>query len=197
MDRRSAPLATLSAGEISKGLGARIRFLRRQRGTTLDRLAASTGLTKSDLSKVERGLSVPSISAALKVASSCNLSVGQLVGEERDPDAVCVARKKDRRSFMRRGSLLGYNYEPIAAAKPFKSMEPFIVRPPFTFQDNRTFHHTGEEFIYVLAGTMEVELSKRQIRPAAGDAIDFDAHLPHRSRSLGAQIAEALVVVKG
>lgn len=170
--------------------------MRGQRGITLDQLAASTGLTKSYLSKVERGLSVPSISTALKVASSFNLSVGQLVGEEQDPDAVCVVRKRDRQSFMRRGSPPGYNYEAIAAAKPFKSMEPFIMRPPFTFQDNRTFHHTGEEFIYVLAGAMEVQFPKRQIRLEAGDAIYFDAHLPHRSRSLGAEIAEALVVVK-
>ena len=40
-----------------------LRAVRQQRGMTLEELAAGTGLTKSYLSKVERGQSVPSIAA--------------------------------------------------------------------------------------------------------------------------------------
>lgn len=193
---RALPLAA-DRTEDNADIGSRIRFMRLQRRMTLDQLAALTGLTKSYLSKVERGLSVPSISTALKVAGSFKLSVGQLVGEEPTPSAISVTRERDRKSFMRGGSHAGYDYEAIAAAKPFKSMEPFIMRPPLAFQDNRMFQHSGEEFIYVLSGVMEIQFPKRKVTLRAGDAIYFEAHIPHRSRSLEGLTAEALVVVKG
>lgn len=180
-----------------QGIGSRIRFLRYQRHITLNQLAAATGLTKSYLSKVERGLSVPSISTALKLADSFKMSIGQLLGEEQDAKSICIVRKKDRKSFMRAGSPIGYNYQAIAAAMPFKGMEPFIMRPPLRFQDDRVFQHVGEEFIFVLEGGIEIEFSKRRVTLRVGDAIYFDSHLAHRSRSLGSKPAEALVVVRG
>lgn len=179
-----------------ESLGGRVRALRQQRNMTLDQLAEATGLTKSYLSKVERGLSVPSISTALKVAGAFGMSVGQLIGQEQDPTAICVTRRGDRQSFMRRGSDTGYDYEAMAGSKPFKSMEPFIMRPPLEFQDSRMFHHSGEEFIYVLSGVLEIQFAKRRVTLHSGDSIYFDAHLPHRSRSVGGEVAEALVVVK-
>lgn len=189
-------LALAPIGENPEGLGARIRFLRHQRRISLDHLAAATGLTKSYISKVERGLSVPSISTALKLAGSFNMSIGQLLGEEQHAESICVVRKKDRKSFMREGGPAGYNYQAIAASMPFKSMEPFIMRPPLEFQGDRMFQHVGEEFIFVLQGTMEIEFARRRITLRDGDAIYFDSHLAHRSRSLGGEPAEALVVVR-
>src|SRR5258708_7499696 len=62
-------------------LASRIAFLRRQHAMTLDQLADAAGLTKSYISKVERGRSIPSISTALKIATTFDLSLGQLHGE--------------------------------------------------------------------------------------------------------------------
>jgi transcriptional regulator with XRE-family HTH domain len=180
----------------SQNIGGRIRTMRQQRGISLDQLAERTGLTKSYLSKVERGLSVPSISTALKVADSFAVTVGQLLGQEQEPDAICVVHKKDRKRFMRDGSAAGYNYELIAAAKQYKSMEPFIMRPPLEFQDDRLFEHMGEEFIFVLTGSVEVEFPNRRVLLQTGDAVYFDSHIPHRTRSVGKAIAETLVVIK-
>ena len=177
-------------------IGARIRFMRRQRSMSSDRLAGMAGLTKSFLSKIERGLSVPSIATALKVAESFDVSVGQLLGEEQGMESFCVVRKGERRAFMRDRSD-GYNYEMLAAGKQLKSMEPFVMRPPFEFQNGRLFDHVGEEFIFVLSGAMEVEFPNCRIKLNAGDALYFESHLPHRSRSLGRKPAEALVVVTG
>jgi transcriptional regulator with XRE-family HTH domain len=169
----------------SCGIGVRIRFMRRQRAMSLEELAGAAGLTKSFLSKLERGLSVPSIATALKLAASFGVSVGALLGEEEGSETVCIVRKGERRAFMRAGS--GYNYE----------MQPFVMRPPFEFQNDRLFDHVGEEFILVLSGAIEVEFPNRRVKLKARDSLYFDSHLPHRSRSLGQALAEALVVVTG
>jgi transcriptional regulator with XRE-family HTH domain len=180
-----------------QGIGARVRFLRRQRKMTLEELSKSAKLTKSFVSKVERGVSVPSISTAMKLAESFRITVSQLLGEDQYDDAISLTRRKERRSFMRRGSPSGYNYEMIAGSKRYRRMEPYIMKPPLVFQDKRLFEHVGEELMFVLAGCVEVELSGRSIRLNSGDALYFDSHLPHRSRSVGRKYAEVLVVVTG
>ncbi len=176
-------------------LAERMSFLRKQRGITLDALARSSGLTKSYLSKVERSLSVPSISTAMKIAESLKLSVGQLIGEAQYDGAISIVRSTERRSFMRGGSSSGYDYEMLAPGKQFKTMEPFIMRPPLKFENDRRFNHSGQEIIFVLSGQMEVEYGGSLYQLAKGDCAYFDAYIPHRSRSIG-KIAEALVIVK-
>jgi transcriptional regulator with XRE-family HTH domain len=185
--------ANESAGE--QGIGPRIRFLRQQRKMTLEQLSAASGLTKSFVSKVERGTSVPSISTAMKLAESFGLTVSQLLGQDQYVGAACVVRRNERRAFMRPGSSAGYNYEMLASSKQFKGMEPYIMKPPLKFQDKRVFEHVGEEFMFVLSGSIEVELSGEPIRLNTGDALYFDSHFPHRSRSLGGKYAQVLVVI--
>jgi transcriptional regulator with XRE-family HTH domain len=162
---------------------------------TLDDVAEATGLTKSYLSKIEREICVPSIATALKVAASFDVTIGQLVGQEQTEESICVVCKDERSPFTRAGSESGYYYEVLAGSKRFKSMEPFIMRPPFDFENGRFFEHVGEEFIFVLSGAIEVQFVNRRIALKAGDAIYFDSHLPHRTRSIGRRPAEALVVI--
>ena len=172
-----------------QGIGARVRFMREQRKMTLEQLSSASNLTKSFVSKVERGISVPSISTAMPVGESFDLTISQLVGEDHYEDGISVVRKGERRSFMRPGAALNYNYETLAAPKRFKRMEPYIMRPPFKFQGKRFFEHVGEEFMFVLSGTMrsnfqsDLSASFRVIR------FIFNSHLPHRSRSLGTKHA--------
>jgi transcriptional regulator with XRE-family HTH domain len=189
--------APAPANQGRQGMGARIRFLRRQRGMTLDQLSSASNLTKSYVSKVERGLSVPSISTAMKIAESFNITVSQLLGEDGYEGAITVVRKNERPSFMQDGNSAGYNYELIAGPKKFKTMEPYIMKPPLNFQDQRMFEHGGEELIFVLSGSVEVEVSGEVIRLDSGDTMYFDAHLPHRTRSLGNKNASVLVVIAG
>lgn len=179
------------------GIGGRVRFMRGQRGMTLEGLASKSGLTKSFLSKIERGKAVPSISTAMSLAESFGITVSQLVGEDHEADAICVVGKNQRRAFMRPGADSGYNYELLAGPKRFKRMEPYIMKPPLKFEDGRLFEHVGEEFMFVLSGRVEVTLPSRQIVLSRGDALYFDSHLPHRSRSLGKKNAEVLVVITG
>jgi len=180
---------------VEQGIGGRIRFMRQQRGMTLEQLSSSSKLTKSFVSKIERGVSVPSISTAMRLAGSFQLTMSQLLGEDHYEDAISLVRKGERRSFMRSGSSSGYNYEMVAGPKRFKCMEPYIMRPPLEFQDKRLFEHVGEEFMFILTGSIEVEIAGQCLRLRSGDALYFDSHLPHRSRSLDGRYAEVLVVV--
>ncbi|TXN34205.1 helix-turn-helix domain-containing protein [Methylobacterium sp. WL30] len=182
------------AGASDADLGIRIRFMRGQRKMTLDGLAEATGLTKSYLSKVERQQAVPSITTVLKVSQAFGVSVGDLLGETIKQDAICLVRNGEGTPFLKEGGG-DFNYRAIASSRTQKAMQPFVIRPPKEFQSPASFTHAGEEYLFVLSGQIEIEFKDRVVRMDVGDSVYFDSMIPHRVRSLGQSVAEALVVV--
>ena len=77
-----------------------------------------------------------------------------------------------------------------------KRMLPFVVTPPPEFAEGPHLSgHTGEEFLFVLSGRVEIAFPERTELLRAGDAIYFNALVPHRLRSVGTTPASALVVI--
>lgn len=179
-----------------ESLPGRVAALRRLNGLSLEQLARQSGLTKSYLSKVERGLSAPSISSVLKLARAFGVGSGQLLGESIEDGDIAVCRAAERVPFSRGKGRAGYAYAAIAAHRRRKAMIPFVMRPPFRrgkVIDLVT--HAGEEMVFVISGEMEIAFRDRVVSLKAGDSIYFNAGLPHRARSVGTALAEALVVV--
>ena len=173
----------------------RLRSLRTEHDLSLDQLAKRAGLTKGFLSMVERGVKAPSISSLLRLSQVYGLSIGGLLDDPKSGEpSYSLVRRTERKKFAREGSLYGYRYEAIAFRKKRKRMEPFLVSPPLK-APRRFFEHQGDEMVYVLSGQVEIQLDSEKIRLAPGDCIYFDATIPHRSRSVGRERAQTLVVV--
>jgi transcriptional regulator with XRE-family HTH domain len=179
-----------------ESLGARVAALRRLNGLSLEQLARLSGLTKSYLSKVERGLSAPSIASMLKLARALGVGSGQLLGQSVEEEDIAVVRAAERVPFSRDKGRAGYAYEAIAAHRPNKAMTPFVMRPPFRRGKSVDLvTHAGEEMVFVIAGEMEIVFRDQVVALKAGDSVYFNAGIPHRARSVGDVLAEALVVV--
>ncbi|HEX9805472.1 MAG TPA: helix-turn-helix transcriptional regulator, partial [Alteraurantiacibacter sp.] len=82
-----------SAGITHSHAFWRLKRLREIKGITLEELAVRTGLTKSYLSKVERGVSVPSVSTALRLAEAFETGVGDLFGVTVSNNDFVVVRR--------------------------------------------------------------------------------------------------------
>ncbi|HJV51150.1 MAG TPA: XRE family transcriptional regulator [Noviherbaspirillum sp.] len=172
----------------------RLKILRRQMGWSLEAMARQTGLTKSYLSKVERGLSVPSIAVALKLSKALRVDVEELFSESRNSVAMAITRSADRTPM---GDPEGRDsrVEGIAASVAPKRMLPFAVYPPQDFVASSFKEHEGEEFLFVHKGSIEIEFPSETVRLKTGDSIYFNALIPHRTRSIGRTQAEVLVVI--
>jgi transcriptional regulator with XRE-family HTH domain len=179
-----------SAPESRAG-GASLKFLRVQSGMTLEQLAADSGLTRSYLSKVERGLSNPSIGAAMTIAKALGVPVERLFGKSTEREAVTITRANggnagDPATFL---SL-------VAGTNPERIMRAFIVRPGRKPGRGRIMsHHEGEEILFVLSGRIEMQLGRRRETLNVGDCVQFDSTIPHRLIALTAEKASALVIV--
>jgi transcriptional regulator with XRE-family HTH domain len=174
----------------------RLKRLRELKGITLEELAARTGLTKSYLSKVERGVSVPSISTALRVAEAFDTGVGDLFGVTASNNDFVVVRRDERKPFSPKGANTGFRYEAIAPGQTHGLFEAFVIHPPFEEPpDYKRSQHPGQEMMFVVKGRVDVTFPHTSVKLSAGDCMVFRGRMPHRVLSVRPQRAEMLVVI--
>ncbi|MBK0057069.1 helix-turn-helix transcriptional regulator [Pseudomonas sp. S44] len=177
-------------------MSIRLKLLRKKLGITLEVLAEKSGMTKSYLSKVERGLNTPSIAAALKLARALNVNVEELFAEDHTLQArYSLMRSGERQALVGDGA--GPGYTVLTSQIGQRSLLPFLVQPPRDFSDPTFKEHQGEEFLFVHAGQVEVDFMSERVLLEQGDALHFNAQTPHRLRSVGECQAQLLVVVQG
>lgn len=176
-------------------MSIQLKLLRKKLGITLEVLAEKSGMTKSYLSKVERGLSTPSIATALKLAKALNVKVEEMFSSEPNPmDSYSLVRSHERQSLGKNDTSPGYAV--LARHISDRSLLPFIIYPPSEFTVDKTFkEHTGEEFLFVHEGQVEVDFVNEKLLLGRGDALHFNSQKPHRLRSVGDIPAELLVIV--
>lgn len=123
-------------------MSIRLKLLRKKLGVTLEALAEKSGMTKSYLSKVERGLNTPSIAAALKLAKALNVNVEELFAEDKvSLDSYSLVRSDERQSLAANDQAPGYAV--LAHQVSERSLLPFIIYPPREFADKSFKEHLG------------------------------------------------------
>ena len=91
-------------------------------------------------------------------------------------------------------SVRGLKYAPLSNAGRFFNLQPLRVKVSPLRRGHEHFHHDGEEWIYVLSGSLTLSLSGKTYDLEAGDAAHFESRLPHRLMARGDRDAEVLVV---
>jgi uncharacterized cupin superfamily protein len=75
-------------------------------------------------------------------------------------------------------------------------MEPFIIDVnPIDKNDFVLSTHEGEEFIYILNGTMELVYGKNKYLLNPGDSVYYDSIIPHHIHGYQGQKAKILAVI--
>jgi transcriptional regulator with XRE-family HTH domain len=169
-------------------------MLRQQMGMSLQDMADASGLTKSYLSKVERGICVPSIAAAIKISTALKVDVGQLFSPQAaakcflscDTMSACASSER----LMRAAA-----WKPWRQKSTISACSLSLCIRPVSCPTAHAAGHAGEEFLYVLTGSIEIQFPDHREQLKKGDAIYFNALLPHCLRSAGKQQASALVVI--
>lgn len=195
-----------------ENLGERIREERRRGKLTLEKLSQKTGLSKSFLSQVERGLAQPSVSSLKKIARELGISVVDLFAGETDqqnrfgfPPTVSkngpkyaehfqVVRTNRRKSLTLPGSKVSYD---LLTPDSNRQLEVMYMRidPGEHSGEEPMVDLPGEKFGLVLKGTLEVRVGEEVQHIRAGDSIYFPAHFPHSWRGMGKEPIEVIWVL--
>jgi transcriptional regulator with XRE-family HTH domain len=179
-------------------VGERVRMVRKKRGLSLTDISQRTGITESALEEIESGDTEPPLGTVIKLAKALEMKMGYFIsGEETRPFTIVRHdhRKVISRYDSRKGQRYGYQYESLAPHKKDRHMEPFMVTlEPAETEEERS-SHDGQEFIYVLEGTMEVRLGEEVHLVYPGDAIYYDSTVPHLVKCHGKETARILAVL--
>lgn len=170
---------------VSSGrLGVRVRDLRRRRGLTLEALAETSGVSRAMISKLERGEKNPTLVVAARLAEGLNVTLSQLAGMEDRREVIVVPR--DRRMTMRDPET-GFERQLLSPTFAGSGVE-FIrnVIPEDETSGEFPPHRKGvEEYIVVERGRLRAVLDGDEYALEEGDAVYFEADVPHRFDNLG------------
>ena len=160
-----------------------LRNVRMAQGLSLRALSARAGLPYSTLSKLENGKMALTYDKLIRLAQALNVDLKDLVAAEQPASAVAVGR----RSVTRAGEELEAESERHAHHYPAaellgKMMVPIIidVQARSVEELGGLVRHSGEEYLYVLSGTMELHSDLyAPLRLGPGDSVYFDSGMAH------------------
>lgn len=190
---------TIANGLSKYGIGAKLRRLRLRKSMGLQELSRHTGLSPALLSKLERDVMHPTLPTLLRIAMVFSVGLDYFFVPEPKP-LLEIVRKKDRMRFPDSpdAKALAYHFESLDFPVPRPALNAYLAEFE-TVEDKarRPHEHAGVEFLYLMSGRLRIQVGGEQHELDEGDAIYFDASVPHSYSRVGAKKTTALVATAG
>ncbi len=164
---------------IEMSIGKRIKELRIINGLTQEELADRAELSKGFISQVERDLTSPSIATLEDILQCLGVDIADFFAP-REP-VQTVFGEDDY--FVKEDKDIGVTVEWIVPNAQKNSMEPIRVTIAPGGETMSDAPHEGEEFGYVLEGTVEIIREDKVYTAKAGETFYYKADKGHRLRS--------------
>ncbi|SDW29084.1 Helix-turn-helix domain-containing protein [Methanohalophilus halophilus] len=184
----------LKMQEKIKEIPSRVKELRGLSGISAEEIASSLDIALEEYKKYESGeLDIPA-SILFEIAQLLEVDMTVLLtGEDPRMHIFTITRKDEGVSVERRKQ---YQYEGLAPNFIHKKAEPFVVTvEPQSNQDSTPNSHPGQEFDYVLEGSLKVIIHNNEIIINEGDSIYFDSNYNHSMQAVGDKAAKFLAII--
>lgn len=203
--QKSIPLRTnddspedpaISKNNLAMRIGTRLKQVRKQSGLTQKRLAEETGLSSALLSRIENGLTVPSIPTLETISKTLKVEIGYFFKEQKGNRFIIspCAKRRVILSRNQHNQELAYELELLTEGMKDPFMEPFILSAVGKEEEVEARTHDGQEFMYVLEGRMKLNLDGEAFLLKKGDAAYWNGAVPHTATSVGKRVAKSLHV---
>lgn len=179
--------------ENLKEIGTRIQGLREACDVSRHTMAEELGVDIDTYRAWEEtGADIP-ISAVYHLATKFNVDLAEvLTGTAPKLNTYHVVRHGETEEVER---FPGYHYEDMASRYSHKIMQPLLVILEPTDAVAELVEHSGQEFNYVLEGSMILTFKDRDIELNAGDSIYFNPTYPHGQRCNGNTTCKFITII--
>ena len=183
---------TSSAADV----GPRVKALREAMDLSLRDLAERSGVSAPMLSQVERGDTSPTIAVAAKIAAGLELTLSQLLRLD-EGDGVTLVRAAER---LEGGHADGHRYEVLTPALPGQraevSLHTLAGGTATGGPGDPPMHEPGSrETAVALKGVVRLVCDGVAHDLEQGDAVTFDADLPHHFENPGRRESQFMSVI--
>ncbi|UCH85541.1 MAG: helix-turn-helix transcriptional regulator [Candidatus Latescibacterota bacterium] len=174
-------------------LGARIKRFRLERNLTLKEVELKANVSATHVSEIERGMTSPTVGALAKIARALGTEPSYFLQNSAYP-AVSVVRSSDRQvfSFDSWGAKINRLNDGIRDSR-MSFLE--VELEPGLAQNVEPLSHTGEEFVHILRGVVEINVGDSRQLLKEGDSIHFKSKEPHTIKNIGDGHSRLLWVV--
>jgi mannose-6-phosphate isomerase-like protein (cupin superfamily) len=178
-------------------ISERIKGMREMLEISVAEMAKVTETSIDEYLEAENGNADFSFTFLMKCAQKFKMDIVELLtGSNPTLSFYTVVRKGEGLPIERRK---GFDYKHLAYRLKDKMVEPFLVTVPYNQEEqNKPLHystHAGQEFDYILKGSLKVDLDGHVEILNAGDSVLYDAGHPHGMSAINGGNCKFLAVV--
>jgi len=175
-------------------IGGRLRALRDIIDIPAEKMAEEMKLSPGEYLAYENGEKDFSFSFLYNAAGILGVDVVDIISGESPKLTVCaLVRKGEGYDIMRRAA---YDYKHLAFTFSNKKAEPFMVKVEPKDGEFTLHSHEGQEFNYMVSGSMEFHIGGAVHELNEGDSVYFDSGVPHAMKAVGGTAEFIAVVIK-
>ena len=197
-------------------IGEKIKTLMEVRNVSLDELANDSDVNIELVEKILNGEIIPSLTPLTKIARVLGVRIGTFIDDDEQTGPLVVRKGKSDKVVYFSGDEnktenSNLEFYSLAAGKSDRNMEPFIIDFKVDAEESHELSsHEGEEFLYVLEGTIEIEApvgyqkyegtieviyGQNNYVLETGDSIYYDSIVSHHVHSSNDETAKILAVI--
>lgn len=169
-------------------IGEKIKLLRVRNNLTQEELAERSELTKGFISQVERDLASPSIQTLVDILDGLGTNLQDFFTDA----AVEQIVFSEEDFFETVNDELGFTLNWVVPNAQKNAMEPILLRLPEGAKSRKVGPHEGEEFGYVLQGTVLLHANDTVYKVKRGETFYLDGASVHYLENPGKRTAEVL-----
>jgi transcriptional regulator with XRE-family HTH domain len=178
---------------LTQTVGQNLRRLRTKRGLSLERLARASGVSRAMLGQVEHARSTPTINVLWKIARALAVPFSALMTDPTDVHATVLRSSAAKVLTSRDGAFVSRALFPFDRSR---LVEFYELRLAPSCTERAEPHPPGtRENLVVAEGALTMVVAGARHRLQAGDAILFEADVPHEYRNEGPEPLRMFLVM--
>lgn len=178
--------------KIKKIVGKKLKSIRLKNDLTIQELAARSRVSSNMISRIERGLTIPSVEILMKLAGVFDKSINYFVEEVTTTHEVVHTSPgaRDKTVYDDEYNMHTESFTSGLRDPQFSSFFCTVQKGGTSGEQN--MYHPGDELIYVLDGCLQVTIAGETHILNSGDSLSFKSHLPHRWDNIGDDDAKVI-----
>lgn len=168
---------------VKKIVGKKLKATRLKNDMTIQELAMSSRVSSNMISRIERGLTIPSVEILMKLANTFGMSINYFVEDVATGSTVVQTKKGEGEPIFFFEDKHQINSLTHGLRDPGFAVFYDTLEKDCNSGDGEMVH-TGEEFALVVSGKMAFYVEGEKFVLEEGDSLSFKASLPHRWQNL-------------
>ncbi len=161
----------------------KIKMLCADRNMSVEELAEGSGLTLDQVNRICESDRIPSLSPLIKIARALGVRLGTFLDDSEEMGPVVNRNSNSQQSVTFTSHQTNNNshmdFISLAATKAGRNMEPFLINIQSPSGNKSISSHEGEEFLFVLEGSIVVHYGTEKYILNKGDSIYYDSIVNH------------------